>query len=172
MPAISLSQRNGSYSTAIVRNHAAYAEVCGSVQDSSRAISVILRTYEWTEGARIAQPGHLSLMAVFGYLTTVRDAWPRRRQPSETGCRACGGCSRRGGARYADSGGAALRSHDRRDRAPPRREFRVRDLTAGRVRTCRHRMKTAAAVPALGGTRGRSNRRHRATGSASCLAAE
>ena len=53
--------------------------------------------------ASVAQYGHLSRMAVFGYLTRARDARPRRWRPPGTGDRACGVCSRRGGARYAGS---------------------------------------------------------------------
>jgi hypothetical protein len=44
--------------------------------------------------------------------------------------------------------------------------------TAGPARARPHRLAAIAVVSALGGTRERRNRRHRATGSANCLAAE
>jgi len=86
MPATSPSQRKGSYSTAIIRSHAAYGDVAwGPVVGSLEASSVTPRTYKQPGGGSIAQYGHLSRMAVFGYLTKARDARPRRRRPTETG---------------------------------------------------------------------------------------
>jgi hypothetical protein len=75
---------------------------------------------------RIARSGHLSQMAASGYLTAVRDARPPRRRPSARCDPACGGCSRRGGERYASSAPAARRSHDRSDPPYESRLWRLR----------------------------------------------
>src|SRR5258705_11745166 len=155
MPATSPSQRNGSYSTAIIRSHAAYGDLAwGPVVGSWGASSVTPRTYEQPGSGSIAQFGHLSRMAVFGYLTRARDARPRRRRPSETGDRACGVCSRRGGARYAGSTRAAPRSRDRRDRARPKPGFGAPGLTPGPARRRPHPFGPVAVLSQLGGPRG------------------
>ncbi len=70
-------------------------------------------------------------MARSGYLTRARDARPPRRRPSAKCDPACGGCSQRGGERYASSAPAALRSRDRSNPARRRRESHVHDGTAG-----------------------------------------
>src|SRR4051812_16901639 len=79
MPAISPSQRTGSYTRAKTRSHAADG---GVVWSRVLAMSVTRPTYEGTHDADIARRGHLLPMALFGHFTKVRDAQPPQRQPS------------------------------------------------------------------------------------------
>ena len=130
------------------------------------AVFVMPRTYDQPHRKRIAGSGHLPHMADSGYLTEVRDARLPRRRPSARCDPACGGCSRRGGERYASSVPAALRSRDRSDHALRRRGSHAHDRTAGPAPARLHPAVTTAPVPALRGTRGRRTRYHRAKGSA------